>query len=53
MSGSRTTGILISIICDSFEEAKAEFSELFGDGVSELVIMEEKVYMLIYRWYKS
>jgi hypothetical protein len=47
VSVSRSTGIVIAIICDSFEEAKTEFNELFGDTASGLMIMEEKVYLLI------
>jgi hypothetical protein len=50
LSGSRNTEVLISNIYDSFEETKAEFHEFFGDAVSDLIIMEEKVYLLIGRW---
>jgi hypothetical protein len=34
VSGSKSTDTLISNVCDSFEEAKSEFHELFGDSVS-------------------
>jgi hypothetical protein len=50
VSGSRSTEVLISNVCDSFGETKVDFHELFGVAVSDLIIMEEKVYLLIDRW---
>lgn len=32
--GFQNTGTLICNVCDSFEEARSEFHELFGDAVS-------------------